>query len=126
MPPRYESHDVSINISLNTANLNVVNISAPEFRIWQHIGEHWNRTSPQHLANIPSLPLDKLYKQMITSNGPMNPFVSTDEPIGEMVSVQTLFSHAGVYMTVIGSLIPARLRIICCYFFWCQPGRLAC
>ena len=31
LPPRYESHDVSINISLNTANLNVVNISAPEF-----------------------------------------------------------------------------------------------
>ena len=29
LPPRYQSHDVNINISLNTANLNVVNISAP-------------------------------------------------------------------------------------------------
>ena len=87
-PPRwYDSHDVSINISLNTANLNVVDISAPEFRIWQHLEAHWNRTSLQHLANIPSVPLDKLYKQAITSNGPMSPFVSTDESTGEMVSV---------------------------------------
>ena len=58
LPPRYESHDVSINISLNTANLNVVNISAPEVRIWKHLEDHWNRTSLQHLANIPSVPLD--------------------------------------------------------------------
>ena len=25
----------------------------------------------------------------------------------------------------IGSLIPAGLGIFCCYFFWCQPARLA-
>ena len=31
LPPHYESHDVTINISLNTANLNVINISALEF-----------------------------------------------------------------------------------------------
>ena len=27
---------------------------------------------------------------------------------------------------VIGLLIPAGLGIFCCYFFWCQPARLAC
>ena len=53
LPPRYESHDVSINIPLNTVHLNVINISALEFRIWQHLEPHWNRTSIQHLANIP-------------------------------------------------------------------------
>ena len=26
----------------------------------------------------------------------------------------------------IGLLIPAGLGIFCCYFFWCQPARLAC
>ena len=25
-----------------------------------------------------------------------------------------------------GLLIPAVLGIFCCYFFWCQPARLAC
>ena len=45
-----------------------------------------------HLVNIPTVPTDNLYKQMITSDGSMNPFLSTDESIGETVSVWTLFS----------------------------------
>ena len=118
LPPHYELHEGTINISLNTVNLNVVNISAPEFRIWQHL-DYWNGTLLHHLVNIPSVPLDKLYKQMITSNRPMNPFLSTDESIRETVSVWTPFSHAGVYIMPIGSLIPAGLGIFCCYFFCC-------
>ena len=66
-----------------------------------------------------TIPINKLYKQMITSNGPMNPLLSTDGSIGETVSVWTLFSYAGVYIMAIGSLIPAGLGIFCCYFFWC-------
>ena len=72
------------------------------------------------------MPLDELYKQMITSNGPMNPFLSNDESTGETVSIWTLFCHARVYIIAIGSLNPAALGIFCCYFFWCQPARLAC
>ena len=87
LPQRYESHEVIINISLNTANLNAVNISALEFRIWQHLEAHWNRMSLQHLANIPSVPLDELYKKMFTNNGHVNPFLSTDESTGETFSV---------------------------------------
>ena len=71
------------------------------------------------LSQYTFIPIVKLYKEMITSNGPINPFLSTDELIGETVSVWTLFSHAGVYITAIGSLIPAGLGIFCCYFFWC-------
>ena len=52
--------------------------------------------------------------------------MSTDETIGDTVSVWTLFSHTGIYVTAIGLLIPAGLGIFCCYFFWCQPARLAC
>ena len=40
LPPRYESHDISINISLNTANQNVVNIPILVFRIWQYLEAH--------------------------------------------------------------------------------------
>ena len=119
-------HKITVNISLNTANLNVINISALEFRIWQHIEDNWNRTLLHHLVNIPSIPIEKLYKQMVSSNRPINPFLSTDESIGEIVLVCTLFSHAGVYIMAIGLLIPAGLGEFCCYFFWCQPARLAC
>ena len=81
-----------------------------------------HRTSLQHLANIPSVPLVELYKQMVTSNGPVHPFLSTGESTGETVSVWTLFSHAGVSIMAIGFLIPVRLGILFCYFFWCQHG----
>ena len=40
LPPWYESHEVTMNTSLNTSYLNVVNISGPEFRIWQHLEAH--------------------------------------------------------------------------------------
>ena len=123
LPPCY---GITVNISLNTANLNIINISALEFRIWQHLEDHWNGILLHHLVNIPSAPIDKLYKQMVNSNRPINPFVSTDESIGDTVSVWTLFSYAGVYIMAIGSLIPADLGIFCCYFFWCQPARLVC
>ena len=63
---------------------------------------------------------------MITSNGPMNPFLSPDETTEDTASIWTLFSHAGVHVTSVGSLIPAGVGIFCCYFFWHQPARLAC
>ena len=124
LPPCYESLGITTNISLNTANHNAVNISASEFQIWQHLDDHWNGTILHHLVSIPSIPNDKLYKQMNTSNRPENSLVSTDESIGETVSVWTLFSHGRVYVMAIGSLIPAGLGIFCCYLFWCRPARL--
>ena len=96
-----------------------------EFRVWQHLEDHWNRTLPHHLVNMKSVPIHKHYEQIVNSNRPINPFMSTDESIGDTVSIWTLFSHAGVYVMAIGSLIPAGLGIFCCYFFWCWPVRLA-
>ena len=58
LPPCHETHELPINISLNRANLNMINISYLEFRIWQHLKDHWNGTQPHHLVNIPSVPID--------------------------------------------------------------------
>ena len=78
-----------------SANLNVINISGLDFRIWQHLEDHWNRALLHHLFNILSVPIDKLYKQMVNGNRPINPFMSTDESIGDTVSSWTLLSHVG-------------------------------
>ena len=99
LPPIMKLTRLTINISLNTANLNVMNISSPDFRIWQHLEDHWNRTQLHHLVNIPSVPIDQLYKHMINSNGPITPFISTDESIDDTASLWTLFSHTGIYVT---------------------------
>ena len=87
--------------------------------MWKHLEDHWDRTSLQHLANIPSVSLDDLYKQMITSNGPVNPILSTDETTEDRDSIWTPFSHVGIYVMAIVLLTPAGLGIFFCYFFWC-------
>ena len=51
LPPHYETYELTIN----TTNLNVMNISSPEFRIWQCLEDHWNRTQLHYLVNIPSV-----------------------------------------------------------------------
>ena len=58
LPLCYKTHELTINISLNTENLNVINMSSPEFRMWQHLGDHWNGTQLHHLTNIPSVPIN--------------------------------------------------------------------
>ena len=126
LPLHYETHELTVNISLNTANFNVINISSQEFRVWQHLEDNWNGTLLHHFVNIPSVPIDKLYKQMVNSNRSINPTMSTDESVGDIVTIWTLFSHAGIYVMAIGLLKAAGLGIFCCYFFWCQPARLTC
>ena len=105
----YETHELTINISLNTANLNVINISSPEFRIWQHLEDHWNETQLHHLVNMPSAPVDKLCKHMVSSNRPITMFMSADESIGNTATIWTLFSHTGICVMAMGSLLPEGL-----------------
>ena len=102
----------------------MINISSPDFRIWQHLEDNWNGTQLHHLVNIPSVPIDQPYKHVVNSNGPITPFMSTEESIDDTASIWTLFSHTGIYIMAIGLLIPAGLGIFCFYFFWCQPARL--
>ena len=111
--PCYETHELTITISLNTENCNIINISSQEFRICQHLEDHWNETQLHHLVNIPSVPIDKLYKHMVSSNRPITPCMSTDESMGSTASIWTLLSHTGIYVIAIGLLIPAGLGIFC-------------
>ena len=118
LPPCYESPPLEVNISLDMANLSMINISSIHFHIWQHLDKHQNESQLQHLANMPSVPLGYLYSHMATIIQHITPFSST-ESTGDTDSIWTLFSHTGVYVMAIGSLIPAGLGIFCCYFFWC-------
>ena len=125
VPLHCKEHQMMINVSLNTANLNRMNISSPKFKVWQHLEDHWNKTQLHKLANIPTVPIAYLYKHMITNNRHIIPFTLSDESVDDTASVWTLCSHTGIYVMAIGSLIPTGLAIFCCYFFWCWPARLA-
>ena len=126
LPLQYEHPTLAINISLDIANLNMINMSSLDFCIWQPLKDHRNETQLHHLLSIPSVPITQLYKCIISGNELVTPFTSPTESIDDTGSIWTLFSHTGVYVMAIGLLIPARFGIFCCYFFWCQPAILVC
>ena len=78
----------------------------------------------QHLTTIPSIPVHKIYQHLLNSTIPGMPFDT--ESTGNTDSPLTLFTHLGIYVSAIGSLIPMGIGLFCCYFFWCQPARLVC
>ena len=124
LPPRHETPNLDVNISINMANLHMINISALDFHIWQHLRNNRSETQLQHLTIIRSIPVHKIYQHMLNNTQPVIPFDMDDESTEDTDSIWTLFSHTGMYITAIGSLIPAGLGLFCCYFFWCWPARL--
>ena len=101
------------------ANLHRVNASVLDLHIWQHLKDNRSETLLQHLTTIPLILVHKIYQHMINGTQHIMPFDTTDKSTEDTDLIWTLFSHTGMYVTAIGSLIPAGLGIFCCYFFWC-------
>ena len=126
LPPHYKNSALEVDICLDMANLNAINISSLDFHIWQHLEKYQNESQLQHLASIPSVPVDQLYKHMVDGIQNITPFTPPEEWTGDTDSIWTLFPHTGGYLMAIGLLILAGVGIFCCYFLWCWPARLAC
>ena len=121
LPQHYDNSALEVNISLDLTNLSMINISSLDFHMWQHLEKHQNKSQLQHLASIPSVPVDQLCRHMINGIPTTTPFTSPEKSMGDTASIWTLYSHTGVYVIAIRSLIPVGLGIFCCYFFWCPP-----
>ena len=119
LPPRYETPNLDVNVSINMANLHMINILAQNFHIWQHLGSNRSEAQLQHLTTIPSIPVHKIYQHMLNNTPPMMPFDMDEEPTEHTNLIWTLFSHRGMYIKAIGLLIPAGLGLLCRYFFQC-------
>ena len=78
----------------------------------------------QHLATIPSIPVHKVYQHLLNSTMQLTTF--NTEPSEDTDSLWSVFTHPGIYVSALGSIIPVGVGLFCCYFFWCQPARLAC
>ena len=124
LPPRYETPNLDVNVSINMANLHMINILAQDFCIWQHLGSNRSEVQLQHLTTIPSIPVHKIYQHMLNNTPPIMPFDMDEESTEHTDSIWTLFSHTGMYVTAIGLFIPAGLGLFYCYFFCCWPARL--
>ena len=123
LPPSYETPILDVNISLNMVNLQMINISAQHFRIWQHLGNNRSEMQLQHLATILSIPVHKVYQHLLNSTMPLVPF--NTESSDDSDSFWSVFTHPGIYISALGSIIPVGIGLFCHYFFWCWPARLA-
>ena len=90
----------------------------------QHLGNNHNDTQLQHLATIPSIPVHKVYQHLLNSSLHLTLF--NTKPSEDMDTLWNLFTHPGIYVSVLGLLITVEIGLFCGYFFWCQPARLAC
>ena len=124
LPPRYETPVLNVNVSLDMANLRAINITALHFRIWQHMGHNHTETELQHLATLPSIPVHQIYQHLLNNSLQLTPF--NMQPSGDTNTLWKLFTHPGMYISALGSILPVAVGLFCCYFFWCRPARLAC
>ena len=124
LPPRYESPVLNVNVSLDMANLQTVNSTALHFCIWQHMGKNHSKAKLQHLANIPSIPVHKVYEHLLNNSLHLTPF--NMKPSEDTNTLWNLITHPGIYISALGSILPAGIGLFCCYFFWCQPARSVC
>ena len=67
LPPRYETLVLNVNILLNMANLQMINITTLHFHAWQHLGNNHSDTQLLHLATIPSILVHKVYQHILNS-----------------------------------------------------------
>ena len=124
LPRRYETPILDVNVSLNMANLHMINISAQHFCIWQHLGSNRSDMQLQHLTTMPSIPVHEVYQHLLNNTTPIVPY--NTESSEDTDSLWSVFTHPGLYVSALGSIIPVGIGLFCCYFFWCQPARLAC
>ena len=95
VPPRYETPTLDVNISLNMANLHMLNISAQKFHIWQHLGSNRSEMELQHLTTIPSIPVKRFISTFLIA--PCQSCLSTPNHQGILIP-SGLCLHIWEYM----------------------------
>ena len=112
LPPWYETLNLDVNVSINMANLHMINISALDFCIWQHLRNNKSEMEVQHLTTIPFIPVHKIYQHMINSTQPIMPFDMDDESTENTDSIWTLvFTYRDVHYSY-RIAYTSRIRII--------------
>ena len=106
-----------MNVSLDTANINAINISTLDFRIWQHVGSNWTPSHLQELTYVPEVPVTQLYRYMINASELIHLFYIKDD--GEESSlVWTILKHPGTYLGKIGMIFAVCIGVYCFHRFW--------
>ena len=107
-----------INVSLDTAKIITINMSAPDFRIWQHFNSNWTTPHQQKLANVHEVPVAQLYKHMINMSEPINSFPFNKDDDKDPYLIWAVLLHPGTYIGTIGMIFTVCIDVYCFKGFW--------
>ena len=123
LPQHYEDHTLLMIVSLDTANINTINIPTLDFRIWQHFISNWTLPHLQKMANVPEVPATQLYRDMINTSEPNHLFTIKDDD--EDPSLKwTILTHPGTYIGTIDMIFAVCIGVYCFKRFWIRPAIL--
>ena len=97
-----------MHVPSNKANLNTINISNPDFHIWQHFGSNWTTADMHNFADLPEVPDAKFYKHMTGQSEPILLF--------------EILAHPGTYTGTISMIFIVCIGVYCLKRFWCRPA----
>ena len=83
-----------LNVSLDTANIDAINISTLYLRILQHFSSKWTPPHLQKLANVPEVPVTQFYGDMINISEPTSLFTIKDDDEDPSL-IWTILTHPG-------------------------------
>ena len=65
LPPKYEDTHITMNLSINHANLDIINISSALFRITQHIPSAQQQEMLERLAALLPVPIKRITMELM-------------------------------------------------------------
>ena len=104
LPPQYEDQYMVMNVSADNANINAINISNPDFRIWQHLSRNCTQAHLQKLTNVPKVPVTQLYRDMINASEPVYSHTIKDDDEDSSL-IWTILKLTGIYIGTIGMVL---------------------
>ena len=94
-----------VNVSLDTANINAINISTPDFRIWLHFNSNWTTAHLQKLANVSEVPVAQLYKHQINISEPVHSLTLNKDYDKDPSLILTILTHPRTYIGIVGMVL---------------------
>ena len=99
-----------MNVSLDTANINAINISTLDIRIWQHFSSNWTPPQLQKLANVPEVPVAQLYRDKINTSEPVHLLTIKDDD-EEPSLIWISLMHPRTYIGTIGMIFTVCIGV---------------
>ena len=112
IPAHYEDETSTVNISIVSANIRSTNITANDFRIWQHFTTP--NISTKHLDNledIPEVPLADLYRKMADPVAPQPFILPAQQSTTTFVHWQTIIIVTAIVLALLISFTVTTVLI---------------